>query len=419
MVMMTRACERVEPKQSSIVKKTILPALFAAPYCFLALSGILASGLFAGCSSNSDYPTHLAFPSRTDRLVLKVPETAPANAGAPGRREAEVAELDGLGGKTAEPVALPLERRSSIDQFLRDTFGTPSSPKVDSLGDEELRKRLTQLGLEGDVLTEGGKLFRAHCLGCHGMTGDGRGQAGLFLNPYPRDFRRGVFKFTSTGEGQKPRRADLLRTITEGLKGTAMPPFGLRSEPERNLLAEYVTYLAIRGQVEFEIYAAQIAGGAGSSDAELAPRWNSRLKELVSDWEKAEKAPVVASAPDDGDWQSEAHQSAVRRGYDLFIRTTGTECLKCHGDFGRKPVLRYDVWGTIARPANFTDPPLKGGIRPEDVYARIRWGIAPVGMPAHPTLTDRQVWDLVRFVRSAPFPRELPRDIRDRVYPNP
>jgi mono/diheme cytochrome c family protein len=138
---------------------------------------------------------------------------------------------------------------------------------------------------------------------------------------------------------------------------------------------------------------------------------------LLGEWEKAEGAPSLPAAPDDGEPLSATHLDAVRRGYDLFIAKTGTECLKCHVNFGRESPLRYTIWGTTVRPANFTEPSLRGGNRPEEVFARIRFGISPVGMPAHAALSERQVWDLVRFVRSAPYPRELPEDIRAVVHP--
>jgi mono/diheme cytochrome c family protein len=373
-------------------------------------SGFLVA--FMGCSSAPEYPTHLAFPSRTDRLVLKVPEADPRAPAAPGRLEADLAELDERGGKTLEPASVPMERRAAIDQFLRDAFGTPAAPNLQLSGDAATQTE--SLGLAAESLTEGSKLFRAHCQQCHGLPGDGRGPAGLFISPYPRDFRRGVFKFTTTGEAQKPRRADLLRTIAEGLPGTPMPAFALRPEQDRELLARYVTYLAIRGQIEFELLADQVPG-----DGDLASRGQSRLTEIVSAWRKAEQSAGVPPAPDDGEWDSDSRRQAVQRGYELFTAKTVTECLKCHADFGRQPQLRYELWGTIAKPANFTEPKLKGGSRPEDVFARIRWGIAPVGMPAHPTLTDRQVWDLVRFVKAAPYPRELPPEIHAKVYGSP
>jgi hypothetical protein len=42
-----------------------------------------------------------------------------------------------------------------------------------------------------------------------------------------------------------------------------------------------------------------------------------------------------------------------------------------------------------------------------------------VGMPAHapPKFSDRDVWDLVRFVESASKPKDLPPDVRAAVYP--
>jgi mono/diheme cytochrome c family protein len=104
----------------------------------------------------------------------------------------------------------------------------------------------------------------------------------------------------------------------------------------------------------------------------------------------------------------------------LFTRKADNACITCHGDFGRKPVLRYDIWGTVAKPANLVanEPAFKGGARPEDIYARIRGGIRAVGMPAHPELTDRQIWDLARFVKSAANPLELPPDVRNALDPD-
>ncbi len=367
--------------------------------------------LIPGCGSTPDYPSHLSFPVRKDRLVLKVPEIVPPKPN-PGQLEIELSELDSRGGTTADPSTLSTDAQSALDQFLREAFGTPAAPSIQLGSDGEVSARVERLGLTSARLTEGGKLFRKHCLSCHGLPGDGRGQASLFLNPYPRDFRRGAFKFVTSGEGMKPRRTDLLRTIKEGL--SPMPSFSLLQEQERELLALYVTFLAIRGQLEFQTLVSELSSAAKDHIESIA---QSHLKQLLTDWEKAECTSPQLAAPDDGEPMSEKHQASVRRGYELFIAKTDTECLKCHGDFGRKPVTRYDIWGTVATPANFTDSKLRGGSRPEDVFARIRCGISAVGMPAHSKLSDRQVWDLVRFVQSASKPRELPEDVRSAVYP--
>jgi mono/diheme cytochrome c family protein len=366
----------------------------------------------AGCGTKPDYPPNLAYPSRTDRLVLKTPDTPPPGPSELGELDAELARLDAVGGTTADPTSAPPDIRSAIDQFLKEAFGAPAAPAV--VGDAEVSIAAERLSLTADRLTEGGKLFRRHCLQCHNLTGDGRGPAGRVM-PYPRDFRRGAFKFVSTGPGGKPRRADLVRTITEGLKGTAMPSFTLLPEGERDLLAGYVTYLSLRGETEYQTFAAVLRGGI----TDIPGFARERLRSNLAEWERARAARPAPAEPDDGSPRSPAHTAAVRRGFELFTRKADNSCVTCHGEFGRKPLLRYDVWGTVAKPANFTATGLKGGSRPEDVFVRIRGGITPVGMPAHPELTDRQVWDLVRFVKSAPYPRELPDDVRAVVYPNP
>ncbi len=332
---------------------------------------------------------------------------------APGKPDEEIATLDALGGQTADPAGVSPDVRARLETFLKDTFGTPANPHI--LGDQAILDSATRLGLNEARLAEGSKLFRNLCLQCHNLAGDGRGPSGLFVTPYPRDFRRGAFKFVSSGEGAKPRRADLLRTLNEGLRGTAMPSFSRIPEGERELLAWFVTYLSMRGEVEFRSLAELLGGKPNDSAA--------NLKAILAEWEKAENSPPLPEAPDDGEPGSPTHLNAVRRGYKLFTQkldstaTVERSCLDCHNEFGRKPLLRYDIWGTVARPANFTEPGLKGGTRPEDVFARIRFGIAPVGMPAHPKLKDREVWDLVRFIRSAPYPRELPPEVFAAVYP--
>jgi mono/diheme cytochrome c family protein len=377
-------------------------------------AAILLALTAAGCAGPApEYPSTLSFPSRADRLVLKTPESAPPGPNAAGERDEEIARLDAVGGKTVDPALVPNDARLSLNRFLKDALGTPAAPKLGT--DPDAVAAAERIGLTPDKLAEGSALFRRNCQTCHNLTGDGRGPAGSVV-PFPRDFRRGEFKFTSTGT-PKPRRADLLRTIAEGLKGTAMQSFGQLPEGDRDLMARYATYLSVRGEVEFHTLAAALGGGTPDAGAFAA----AKLKAILAEWEKAENAPPpagISPAPDDGEaGKSDAHAAAVRRGYQLFVAKADNSCITCHADFGKKPVLRYDVWGTVVKPADFTATTLKGGTRPEDVFARVRGGIPAVGMPAHPELTDRQVWDLVRFVRSAPYPRELPEDVRAVVHP--
>lgn len=374
----------------------------------------------SGCGSTPEYPVNLSFPSRADRLVLKVPEKPPERELAPGEREEAIAALDALGGKTADPATVPNDVRLALNRFLKDSFGTPAAPKI--AGSADVSAAAERLGLNEGELAKAAPLYRRHCQQCHNLSGDGRGPASN-VTPFPRDLRLGEFKFTTTGT-RKPRQSDLARTLVEGLKGTAMPAFGALPEVDRELMARYATYISIRGEVEFKVLVAALSDKPPTDVPGFAA---GQLKVVLAEWEKAEAAPQpagISPVPDDGDpVSSSSHYAAVRRGYQLFTAKTDAKadnsCISCHGDFGRKPVLRYDVWGLVVKPADLTATSLKGSTRPEDVFARIRGGIPAVGMPAHPEWTDRQVWDLVRFVRSAPYPRELPEDVRAAVYPNP
>ena len=357
-----------------------------------------------GCGKKNEYPSTLTFPPRADRLVLKLPDKPAPALNDPFKREQEIAALDALGGKTLDPAAVSEADRAALNALVKETFGTPAAPTLAGGGDVAKRLKLSDAHL-----VEGGKLFLRHCLQCHNHTGDGRGTSGATI-PFPRDYRQGQFKFTTGNDSGKPRRADLLRTLADGLKGTPMPSFGLLQEGERDLLAGYVVYLAVRGQFEFEAFRGLAEGKHIGAD--------DTLKAILAEWEKAEATPPLPAEPPGEEPGSPAHADAVRRGFARFTEKADNACVSCHGEFGRKPVLRYDVWGTVAKPADLTQNNVfKGGGRPEDVYARVRFGIPAVGMPAHPKLTDREVWDVVRFVRAVPYRVQLPDDVRNVVYP--
>ena len=74
------------------------------------------------------------------------------------------------------------------------------------------------------------------------------GPTAAFLNPYPRDYRMGKFKFKVTAEANKPTHYDLQHILINGIPGTSMPSFRLLPDQDREALIEYVKYLAVRGE---------------------------------------------------------------------------------------------------------------------------------------------------------------------------
>jgi mono/diheme cytochrome c family protein len=352
----------------------------------------------------------------------------------------------------SEPLAR--DKRRQLQQNLKDIltalFGTPDEPFFPSLEGVDTRRvcdpvklRMAAGPVRSDRFGAPRGLFREHCVHCHGISGDGQGPTAVFLNPYPRDFRRGLFKFKSTPAAEPPTDEDLHRTLVQGIPGTAMPSFRLLSEEERDALVHYVRYLSIRGQVERSLMEATFQTGEldltqVSLDDLKAPANIDLVKAIVTDvvtrWAEADsKATEVPPPPDNFETPE-----SIARGRELFYGPIAN-CVKCHGEtaLGDGQTTDYDEWTKeimpnepdklrkflatgaalpprTIRPRNLRLNVFRGGRRPIDLYWRIRNGILASGMPAasmkpedaapdDPRLTSDDIWHLIAYVRSLPY----------------
>jgi mono/diheme cytochrome c family protein len=336
-------------------------------------------------------------------------------------------------------------RKSEFADILTAMFGTPDRPQVPALGNLNVRSVMDIHKLEmsaGPVHSdETGRsygLYREHCAHCHGITGDGAGPTAAFLNPYPRDYRLGIFKFKSTPKGQRPTHEDLRRILMEGIPGTAMPSFKILPDNEIESLIHYVRYLSVRGELERRLmnYAVTELDKDKKfvnlgNEAEVATDVNqlrSLAEEIVQKWIDAEGLAAEVPAP--------AHNldppQAIARGKELFYGKIAN-CVQCHGDsaLGDGQASDYDDWTKELEPANagaleaYLDAGAmhprnilprnlrlgvyRGGRRPIDLYWRLRNGIDGTPMPAVPMqpadkgLTSDDVWCLIAYVRSLPY----------------
>ncbi|WP_435016532.1 c-type cytochrome [Tundrisphaera sp. TA3] len=185
---------------------------------------------------------------------------------------------------------------------------------------------------------EGGyTLFRRHCLHCHGVAGGGDGPTATFLAyPRPRDFRPGIFKFTSTSPaGAKPTRDDLRKTINEGLHGTSMPAFdALMTPSEVDQVIDYTIFLSMRGETEqFLVGEAALADDEDAENTVGVDVAAEVAATVASTWTQANEQVVNPSVK-----RGEAADASILRGRDLFLGTNTTgnklECAGCHGANG-------------------------------------------------------------------------------------
>jgi mono/diheme cytochrome c family protein len=351
------------------------------------------------------------------------------------------------------------QQRQDIDEALEALFGTPDEPVFPAIEGIEpgkiaspSRLKLAAGPVGSDEQGNPRGLYREHCAHCHGISGDGAGPTAAFLNPYPRDYRKGQFKFKSTPVGQKPTHDDLKRIVLEGIPGTAMPSFKLLPDLEVEALVDYVKYLSIRGEVERRLLRATtelepkqrlvsvVSSSAGEAEKAAQQEQIALVKEIVGEvagkWDGA--AAAVTEIPPRPNLAKEERAESVRRGRELFYGTVAN-CVKCHGDsaLGDGVTNDYDEWAKefIAdgkkrdvvseyvslgllpprniKPRNLRLGVYRGGMRPIDIYWRIRNGVEGTPMPASTMkppgdpnakgLTTDDIWDIVNYVESLPY----------------
>lgn len=259
------------------------------------------------------------------------------------------------------------EYQQEIADVLGALFGTPDEPfahPATGLDQSKLDQSAGPAWSDEEGYNYG--LYRKHCVHCHGVTGDGRGPTAQFLNPYPRDYRPGVYKFKSTFNPAKPTDDDLHTILVNGIPGTAMPSFSLLPGSEVESLVEYVKYLSYRGEMESkliqyvfdELGIEEVEDEDGNvteerleldpvNDEDQRAAIMDLMTEVVEAWEEADEmiiAPEEESIPADARSPEELLAS-IEKGRELFYGAKAN-CIKCHGPTGLGDGQQddYDNW---------------------------------------------------------------------------
>lgn len=193
-------------------------------------------------------------------------------------------------------------------------------------------------------LRESSELYRRQCMHCHGVNGGGEGTTAPYLDPRPRDYRKGIFKFASVDNKGRPRREDLVNILRSGLYGSAMPSFERFTAAELHGLVDYVRLLSIRGEVEEALADEHFNEGALRLDVV-----NETYARIWGEWQSAADNFVAY-----GGEVPPATPEMIDRGRQLFLqeaelKTIGgkADCADCHGRQGRgkgfsvKEVVEY------------------------------------------------------------------------------
>jgi mono/diheme cytochrome c family protein len=215
------------------------------------------------------------------------------------------------------------------------------------------------------LLETGKATYARHCAGCHGPNGDGMGEAAYLLYPRPRDFTMGQFRLVSTWDNI-PTDADLYRTISRGMPGSAMPSWAHLSEATRWGLVHFVKTFSKNPLV-------------------VRPEHDpASLKE--------EGKGVIRVPP-----EPPYDESARLRAQSLYLKG----CAPCHGVTGKGDgqQRQEDSKGFPTRPRDLTAGIFKGSPEPEQVYRRLVAGLPGSPMPQNPYLHGPDGWHLTHYVR--------------------
>jgi cytochrome c oxidase cbb3-type subunit I/II len=218
-------------------------------------------------------------------------------------------------------------------------------------------------------IAHGKEVYERRCLGCHGVNGDGNGPAATFLyNQRPRNFNNAVFKFRLTKESI-PTDGDLLRTISRGVRGTAMPAWYDLPINDRLAVIQYIKYV-------------------------LAVDRSDPAKPYAFFTEEPPGPPLYIGKP------PAPSQQLLDRGKEVWEQA---KCWECHGKSGKgdgeKAAGLKDDEGFTVVPADLTSGQFKSGPAVEDIYRTMTTGLSGTPMPSYQdSLPDEDRWALSYYV---------------------
>lgn len=222
----------------------------------------------------------------------------------------------------------------------------------------------------------GATVYKEYCTQCHGAKGegDGPGAAGLepkpavhakmALSQFPEDYLYNVIYYGGKSVGKSPNMPDW---------GLTIPPQGI---------ADLIAYLRETFKGDAGAEAAPTATAKAQTGDCPQPRKTKKVSSILFN----KKNPLKPTPPN------------LEAGKKLFHKTAKPmACELCHGKKGdgRGP----GGAGVTPKPRNFTCQETMNGVPDGQLYGIIKKGSPGTAMPAFMNLKDKEIWQLVLYLR--------------------
>ncbi len=209
--------------------------------------------------------------------------------------------------------------------------------------------------------------------------------------PPPRDLRLGVYKFAAVPAGQLPRDTDFVRTLRQGLHGTAMQAWQV-PDAELDDLIQYVKSFAPRWRSETP----------GDEVAASPDPWPGREADAVARGARVYHGLAQCAVACHPAYVTRAEIAAFTK------ELTGIDLREIRPDV-YQPVAKDSDYGVKILPPDFTFNALRGGDTPGDIYRAIASGIGGTAMPTWKNvLPEPDLWALAHYVQSLVALRDGP-----------
>lgn len=125
--------------------------------------------------------------------------------------------------------------------------------------------------------------YEIHCAQCHGVSMYGNGVISEWIYPIPKNLRQAEFLRNLT-------REKIAYSITHGVKGTPMAPWGEVAEDKPQAIADKIHHIPVLTKPEIDYLVdwlfASLAGGEVIKQDTVVPKWNYSPQDVLNELQK-------------------------------------------------------------------------------------------------------------------------------------